>query len=105
MFEWIGQIAQTRVHVSPKKFGGIIMVFVLLMVGAMAFVWPNIKKVNMAYEYQSLAGEKHRLLKENNLLMVERESLKSLDRILFLAKKHTELSPPEKGQILTVFLN
>jgi len=105
MFEWIGRIAKTRVHVSPKKFWGIIMCSVLLMVGAMAFVWPNVKIVKMAYEYQSLAQEKRRLLKENNLLIVERESLKSLDRILFLAKKHTDLGPPEEGQILTVFLN
>jgi cell division protein FtsL len=105
MLEWIGRIAQTRVHVSPKKFWGAAMFSLLLMVGAMAFVWPNIKMVKMAYEYHGLAEEKHRLLKENNLLIVERESLKSLDRILFLANKHTELLPPEKGQILTVFLN
>jgi cell division protein FtsL len=105
MFEWMSRVAKTPVHVSPKKFWSIIMFSVLLMVGAMAFVWPNVKTVKMAYEYQSLAKEKQRLLKENNLLVVERESLKSLDRILFLAKKHTDLAPPEEGQILTVFLN
>jgi cell division protein FtsL len=104
MFEWIGRIAKTRVHVSPKKFRVIIMFSVLLMAGAMAFVWPNVKMVKMAYEYQSLAQEKRLLLKENNLLLVERESLKSLDRILFLAQKHTDLQTPKKGQILTVFL-
>lgn len=105
MFEWIGRIARTRDHVSPKKFWGLAMFSVCLMMAAMAFVWPNIKRVKMAYEYHDLAEEKHRLLKENSLLIVERESLKSLDRILFLATKHTELVPPEKGQILTVFLN
>lgn len=81
------------------------MFSVLLMVGAMAFVWPNVKMVKMAYEYQSLAKEKHRLMNENSLLIVERESLKSLDRILFLADKHTDLRSPEEGQILTVFLD
>ncbi len=104
MFEWIRQAAKTRVHVSPRKFGVILMFSVLLMIGAMAFVWPNVKMVKMAYEYQSLAQQQRLLLKENNLLKVERESLKSLDRILFLAKKHTDLQSPEKGQILTVFL-
>ncbi len=58
----------------------------------------------MAYEYQSLAQEERRLLQENNLLKVERESLKSLDRIYFLAEKYTTLQSPKKGQILTVFL-
>jgi cell division protein FtsL len=105
MLEWMSRVAKTRVHVSPKKFWGIIIFSVLLMVGAMSFVWPNVKMVKMSYEYLSLAEEKRRLLKENNLLVVERESLKSLDRIYFLAKKHTDLRPPEKGQILTVFLN
>jgi len=104
MFELIRRIAKTRVHVSPKKFGLMLMFFVLLMVGAMAFVWPNVKMVKMAYEYQNLAQEKHRLLQENNLLKVERASLKSLDRIYFLAEKHTNLQSPKKGQILTVFL-
>ena len=104
MFEWMGRIVKTRVHVSPKKFWVIIMFSVLLMVGAMAFVWPNVKMVKMAYEYQSLAQEERRLLQENNLLKVERESLKSLDRIHFLAEKHTDLQSPKKGQILTVFL-
>ncbi len=104
MFEWIGRIAKTRVHVSPKKFWVIFMFSVLLMVGAMAFVWPNVKMVKMAYEYQSLAKEQLRLSGENNLLKVERESLESLDRIYYLAKKHTDLQSPKKGQILTVFL-
>ena len=104
MLEWMGRIAKSRVHVSPKKFWGIIMSSVLLMVVGMAFVWPNVKMVKMAYEYQGLVQEKQLLLRKNNLLLVERESLKSLDRILFLAKKHTDLKPPKKGQILTVFL-
>ena len=104
MFEWVGRIAKTRVHVSPKKFWVILIFSVLSMVGAMAFVWPNVKMVKMAYDYQSLAQEERLLLQENNLLKVERESLKSLDRIYFLAKRHTDLQSPKKGQILTVFL-
>jgi len=104
MFDLIRRVAITRVQVSPEKFRVMLTFFVLLMVGAMAFVWPNVKMVKMAYEYQNLAQEKRRLLQENNLLKVERESLTSLDRIYFLAQKHTDLQSPEKGQILTVFL-
>lgn len=81
-----------------------LMVSILLMVGAMGFVWPNVKKVKMSYEYQHLVQEQQRLLKENQLLLVERESLQSLDRIYTLAKKHTDLRPPKVGQIVTVFL-
>lgn len=80
------------------------MVSILLMVGAMGFVWPNVKKVKMSYEYQHLAQEQQKLFKENQLLRVEKESLQSLDRIYTLAKKHTDLQPPKEGQIVTVFL-
>ena len=104
MFRWIRRIAKTRIHVSPRKFRMMLMVSVLLMVGAMGFVWPNVKKVKMSYEYQYLAREQQRLLKENQLLRVEKESLQSLDRIHTLAKKHTDLQPPKEGQIVTVFL-
>ncbi len=104
MFSWVRRIAKTRVHVSPRRFRMLLMISILLMVGAMGFVWPNVKKVKMSYEYQRLAKEQHRLLKENQLLRVERASLQSLDRIYTLAKKHTDLEPPKEGQMITVFL-
>ncbi|GJL77479.1 MAG: hypothetical protein NPINA01_04680 [Nitrospinaceae bacterium] len=80
------------------------MVSILLMVGAMGIVWPNVKKVKMSYEYQRLAQEQRQLMKENQLLRLEKESLQSLDRIYTLAKEHTDLQPPKEGQIVTVFL-
>jgi cell division protein FtsL len=82
-----------------------LMISILLMVGAMGFVWPNVKKVKMSYEYLFLVQEQRQLQKENQLLRVEKASLQSLDRIYTLAKKHTDLKPPEEGQMVTVFLN
>lgn len=104
MFRLFRRVAKTRIHVSPGRFQVILVISVLLMVGAMAIVWPDVKRVKMSYEYQRLAGEQQRLLKENQLLRVEKESLQSLDRIYTLAKKHTSLKPPEEGRIVTVFL-
>ena len=75
-----------------------------LMVGAMAFVWSNVRLVGMAYEHQSVNKEHRDLLRENHLLRVERESLRSLDRIQSLAKNKVGLKEPENGQIVTVFL-
>lgn len=104
MFSWVRRMAKTRIHVSPRKFRMMLMVSILLMVGAMGIVWPNVKKVKMSYEYQRLAQEQRQLMKENQLLRLEKESLQSLDRIYTLAKEHTDLQPPKEGQIVTVFL-
>ncbi len=105
MFERARRAAKTRLHVSPKELRTLLVVFVLFMLGAMAFVWPNVKMVKIAYEYQTLTQEQRKLLRENNLLKVERESLKSLDRIQALARSRTELQPADDGEIVTVFLN
>ena len=70
----------------------------------MAFVWSNIRMVGLAYEHQGLDREHRDLIRENRLLRVERESLRSLDRIQSLAKKKVGLKEPENGQIITVFL-
>ncbi len=105
MFERARRIAKSRLHVSPKELRTLLVVCVLFMIGAMAFVWPNVKMVKIAYEYQTLTQDQRKLLRENRLLKVERESLKSLDRIQALARSHTDLQNPEEGQIVTVFLN
>ena len=75
-----------------------------LMIGAMGFVWSNIRLVGLAYEHQGLNRVYRDLLRENHLLKVERESLRSLDRIQSLAKNKIGLKEPESGQIVTVFL-
>ena len=75
-----------------------------LMIGAMTFVWGNVRLVGLAYEHQKLDKEHRDLLRENHLLRVERESLRSLDRIQSLARRKIGLREPESRQIVTVFL-
>ena len=75
-----------------------------LMIGAMVFVWSNVRLVGLAYEHQGLNREHHDLLRENHFLRVEWESLRSLDRIQLLAKNKIGLKEPKSGQIITIFL-
>lgn len=82
----------------------VISISILFMLGAMALVWPNVKKIKLAYEYQDLAKERRALLKENHLLNLERESLRSLDRIHLLAKRAVGMTEPDDGKIITIFL-
>ena len=104
MFEGSRQLIQGRLHISQKGFRMIFLVSVLMMLAALALVWPNVRKVKLSYDYQALAAEREELLKENHLLRLERESLQSLYRIQELAKNEVGMIEPQKGQITTIFL-
>ena len=104
MSRWLQKSIKTQFYVTSREFRMILVAVAGLMIGAMAFVWSNVRLVGLAYEHQSLNREHRELLKENHLLLVERESLRSLDRIQTLAKNKIGLKEPESGQIVTIFL-
>lgn len=82
----------------------IFLVSVLMMLAALALVWPNVRKVKLSYDYQALEAEREKLLSENHLLRLEMESLQSLYRIQELAKNEVGMIEPKKEQITTIFL-
>ena len=87
-----------------KKILLLIFAFILLMVGALAYVWPNIKMIKLAYDFHAIEKEHRELLKENNFLKLEKQSLQSLYRIQSLSKTRLGLSEPDKDQVVTIFL-
>ncbi len=104
MFEWLRRFIKMQFYVAPREFRVVLVTLVGLMVGAMIFVWNNVRLIKLAYESQPLKQERRELLREKRLLEVERESLRSLDRIQWLAKKKIGLKEPEGDQIVTIFL-
>ena len=104
MLEKSRQIIERRLYISSKGFRMIFMVSVLMMLAALAIVCPNVRKVKLSYDYQTLADEREELLTENHLLRLERESLQSLYRIQALAKNEVGMIEPQKGKITTIFL-
>ena len=103
MFSNLRQL-KARMHVASAEFQLLLFAFILFMVGAMAYVWPNIKMINLAYEFQSIQKEHRALLRENSLLKMERGSLQSLSRIEALSKTRLGFNEPDKNQIVTIFL-
>ena len=104
MFKWFQKIKKNKFRATNREYRMVFIAIAGLMIAAMAFVWSNIRLVGLAYEYQMLNKAQKNLLRENHLLHVERESLRSLDRIRLLAKKEIGLREPENRQIVTVFL-
>ncbi|OGW29639.1 MAG: hypothetical protein A3K09_00240 [Nitrospinae bacterium RIFCSPLOWO2_12_FULL_47_7] len=93
-----------QLHVASAEFHLLLFSFILFMVGAMAYVWPNIKMINLAYEFQAIQKEHRDLLKENSMLKLERGSLQSLSRIQSLGKTRLGFNEPDKNQMVTIFL-
>jgi len=104
MFEKAHQLIQDRFHISTKEFRAVFLVSVLMMFAALALVWPNVRKVKLSYDYQTLATEREELLSENHLLRLEKESLQSLYRIQALAINEVGMIEPEKEQVVTILL-
>ena len=104
MFKWLPKTKKNQFHVTTREYRVVLVAVVGLMIVAMAFVWSHVRLVGLAYEYQALDKTKRSLLRENHLLHVEWESLRSLERVQLLAKNKIGLREPESRQIVTVFL-
>ena len=104
MFKWLPKSKKNQFHVTTREYRVVLVAVVGLMIVAMAFVWSNVRLVGLAYKYQALDRTKRSLLRENHLLHVEWESLRSLDRVQLLAKNKIGLREPESSQIATIFL-
>ena len=104
MFNGARQLLQGRFHITPKGFWMVFLVSTLMMLAALALVWPNVRKVKLSYDYQALESEREKLLSENHLLRLEKESLQSLYRIQALAKDSVGMIEPKKEQVVTILL-
>ena len=104
MFKWFSKSKKNQFHVTTREYRLVLMSVVGLMIVAMAFVWSNIRLVGLAYKYEALNEIHQTLLRENHLLRVEWESLRSLDRVELLARNKIGLREPTSRQIVTVFL-
>ncbi len=95
---------KSRLHVSSTELRLLIFAFVLFMIGALSYVWPNIKMIKLAYDFYAIEKEHRELLKVNNFLKLEKQSLQSLYRIQSLSKTRLGLNEPDKDQMVTIFL-
>jgi cell division protein FtsL len=104
MFKLVRKLVTEWFHVSPREFGVVALVGILFLACALVYVWPNVKMVNLAYEFQEQKRLHQELVQENSLLKLERDSLMSLDRIQFLAETQIGMKEPQPGQVVTILL-
>ncbi len=76
----------------------------LFLLGGLFYVWPNVKMVKLAYDFQAQQRLHTKLLREHTLLQLERDSLLSLDRVQYLAEHRLGMQEPRPEQIVTIFV-
>jgi cell division protein FtsL len=91
-------------RLTAGEFRLVLGAMVLFMSGALVCVWSSVKTIKLAYESQILKEEEHRLLRENRLMQLEKESLRSLSRIQSLARTRLGLESPTNQQVVTIIL-
>ncbi len=104
MFKIARKLVTEWFHVSPREFWVVTLMGLLFLACALVYVWPNVKMVNLAYEFQEQKHLYHELTQKNNLLKLERDSLRSLDRIQFLAETQIGMREAQPGQVVTILL-
>lgn len=104
MFKFVCKLVAKWFHVSPREFGVVVLVGFLFLVCALVYVWPNVKMINLAYEFQEQKRLHQDLVQINSLLKLERDSLMSLDRIQYLAETQIGMKEPQSGQVITILL-
>ncbi len=104
MLKFARKLVTQWFHVSPREFGVVVLTGLLFLVCALVYVWPNVKLVNLAYEFQGQKRLHQELIQENSLLKLERDSLMSLDRIQYLAETQIGMQEPQPGQVVTILL-
>lgn len=96
--------ARTQIPLSPAEFRVVTVGLFLFLLGALFYVWPNVKMVKLAYEFQVQQKLHTKLLREHTLLQLERDSLLSLDRVQYLAENRLGMQDPRPEQIVTIFV-
>ena len=104
MFKVVRKLVTGWFHISPREFWVVTLVGCLFLVCVLVYVWPNVKMVNLAYEFQEQKRLHQELAQVNSLLKLERDSLMSLDRIQFLAETQIGMREPQPGQVITILL-
>ena len=90
--------------VSFKELKVIVGFSCFFMTAAMLYVWTGVKMVGLSYEYQALRTEHIRLYRENRLVRLERESLRSLHRIEKIARRDLGMKSEAPQQTVAIFI-
>jgi len=75
---------------------------VLILVGALLYVWQHTYVVRLGYEIERQREKQAALVQENKALKLEMGQLRSLKRVEEMARKRLGMVTPKPGQVVLV---
>lgn len=91
-----------RVRWESLEFVSTIALGVLILVGALLYVWQQIHVVRLGYEIERLRETQAALEQENKALRLEMGQLRSLKRVENIARTRLGMVTPKPGQVVLV---
>jgi len=84
------------------EFVSTIALGILILVGALLYVWQHIHVVRLGYQIERLRETQAALVQENKALRLEMGQLRSLKRVENIARTRLGMVTPKPGQVVLI---
>ena len=84
------------------EFVSTVALGILILLGALLYVWQHIHVVRLGYEIERLRENQAALVQENKTLRLEMGHLRSLKRVEEIARTRLGMVTPKPGQVVQI---
>jgi cell division protein FtsL len=88
---------------DPVQFHSLMLIFVscsLIVLGIISYMWRGVEILSMGYKMKDVYTQQKMLKEQQQKLVLEREALRSLDRVEDIASSQLNLVKPNPDQII-----
>lgn len=95
-------VRRPAIRMESLEFLSTVALGVLILAGALGYVWQHIHVVRLGYEIERLRERQAALVQENKTLKLEIGQLRSLRRVEEIARKRLGMVAPKPGQVVLI---
>ena len=88
---------------DPVQFRTLMLIFVscsLIVLGIISYIWRGVEIMSMSYRMKDIYTQQRMLKEQQQKLILEREALRSLNRVEDIATSQLNLVKPNPDQIV-----
>ena len=88
---------------DPVQFRSLMLIFVscsLIVLGIISYIWRGVEIMSMGYKMRDIYTQQRVLKEQQQKLILEREALRSLNRVEDIASSELNLVKPNPDQVI-----